>query len=197
VRAKKCEVIPLECVARGYLAGSGWKEYRASGTVGGHSLPPGLRESEKLPTPLFTPARKNDAGHDENLTAEQAQAFVGSTLYDQLKNLTLQLYTAAATHAATCGILIADTKFEFGWHDGKILLIDEVLTPDSSRFWPAAQYEPGQVQPSFDKQFLRDYLVTLDWDQKPPGPELPGEIVTQTLAKYQEAWQRLTFTQSY
>jgi phosphoribosylaminoimidazole-succinocarboxamide synthase len=196
VRAKECRVIPMECVARGYLAGSGWKEYQQQGTVGGHPVPAGLLESAQLPEPLFTPARKNHAGHDENLTEGQARAFVSSDLYFKLKTLTLKLYFEAAAYAATRGIIIADTKFEFGLHHGEILLIDEVLTPDSSRFWPADQYAPGRGQPSFDKQFLRDYLATLNWNQQPPGPDLPPEIVAQTLAKYQEAWTRLTSTQA-
>ena len=192
VRARKCEVVPLECVARGYLSGSGWKEYRQSGTVGGFPVPPGLLESSALPTPLFTPARKNDSGHDENLTEAEARAWVGSELYERLRDLTLELYGESCRYAATRGIIIADTKFEFGWHEGRILLIDEVLTPDSSRFWPSDQYQPGRSQASFDKQFVRDYLAGLDWNQLPPGPELPPAIVEHTLAKYREALVRLT-----
>jgi phosphoribosylaminoimidazole-succinocarboxamide synthase len=191
VRAKKCEVIPLECVARGYIAGSGWKEYQKLGTVGGYPLPSGLVESAQLPEPLFTPAKKNEEGHDENLTETEAKKFVGEELYAKLRSLTLKLYQEAASYAATRGIIIADTKFEFGWFNGQILLIDEVLTPDSSRFWPADQYAPGRSQPSYDKQFVRDYLSALTWNQQPPGPELPPPIVTQTLAKYREAWEKL------
>ncbi len=191
VRAKKCEVIPLECVARGYVAGSGWKEYKESGTVGGFALPSGLQESSKLPQPLFTPAKKNDEGHDENLSESEAKVFVGEDLYLKLKTLTLKLYSEAFDYAASRGIIIADTKFEFGWYEGQVLLIDEVLTPDSSRFWPSTHYQPGKSQSSYDKQFVRDYLSSLNWNQQPPGPELPPVIVEQTLAKYREAYEKL------
>jgi phosphoribosylaminoimidazole-succinocarboxamide synthase len=193
-RARRVEIIPLECVARGYLAGSGWEEYRTHGTVGGHPLPAGLRESDELPTPLFTPARKNDAGHDENLTEPEAREFVGHDLYEQLRDLTLKLYGWAADYATQRGIILADTKLEFGReaNTGRLLLADEIFTPDSSRFWPADTYKPGGPQPSFDKQYLRDYLKTLTtWNKTAPGPELPPEVVANTLGKYQEALDRL------
>ena len=194
-RARRCEIIPVECVARGYLAGSGWEEYRTRGTVGGHAVPKGLRESDRLPEPLFTPARKNEQGHDENLTPEEALATLGHARYDELSDLTLDLYTWAAAYAAQRGILIADTKFEFGLEvgAGRILLADEILTPVSSRFWPANTYHPGGPQPSFDKQYLRDYLKTLTtWNKTTPGPELPEEVVRNTRDKYLEALDRLT-----
>jgi len=193
-RARRCEIFPIECVARGYLAGSGWEEYRARGTVGGHAMPTGLRESDRLPEPLFTPARKNDQGHDENLTPEETRAALGDARYEELRDLTLDLYTWAAAYAAQRGILIADTKFEFGREagTGRVLLADEILTPDSSRFWPADAYQPGGPQPSFDKQYLRDYLKTLaTWNKTAPGPELPETVVQNTRAKYLDALQRL------
>ncbi len=193
VRARRCQVIPVECVARGYLAGSGWKEYRESGTVGGYPLPAGLVESSKLPEPLFTPASKNEVGHDENLSPHEARQILGEPRYDQLRDLTLKIYAFAAAHAAARGILLADTKVEFGLTpEGEVILIDEVLTPDSSRFWPADQYQPGGSQPSYDKQFVRDYLETLDWNKQAPGPELPPEVVARTQAKYREAFERLS-----
>jgi phosphoribosylaminoimidazole-succinocarboxamide synthase len=182
-------------VARGYLAGSGWEEYRAAGTVGGHGLPAGLRESDRLPAPLFTPAAKNDEGHDENLTEDQTRAAIGDALYEQLRDLTLKLYGWAADYAAKRGIILADTKLEFGHEPGtgRLLLADEIFTPDSSRFWPADLYQPGGPQPSFDKQYLRDYLRTLrTWNRTAPGPELPPEVVAHTRAKYEEALTRLT-----
>lgn len=193
-RAHRCQIFPVECVARGHVAGSGWEEYKASGTIGGHEAPKGLRESDRLPHPLFTPARKNDHGHDENLTPAQARELLGDERYEQLRDLTLDLYTWANAYAAQRGIILADTKLEFGLDaDGEVLLADEIFTPDSSRFWPADQYEPGQPQPSFDKQYLRDYLRSLkDWNKLPPGPELPDEVVKNTLAKYQEALDRLS-----
>jgi phosphoribosylaminoimidazole-succinocarboxamide synthase len=194
-RARRVDIFQIECVARGYLAGSGWEEYKSLGTVGGHALPAGLRESDKLPAPLFTPARKNDEGHDENLTEPEARAFIGDELYEQLRDLTLKLYAWAADYAAKRGILLADTKLEFGRDPatGGILLADEIFTPDSSRFWPADQYKPGGPQPSFDKQYLRDYLKTLTtWNRTAPGPELPPDVVANTLAKYQEALDRLS-----
>jgi phosphoribosylaminoimidazole-succinocarboxamide synthase len=194
-RAKRCTIFQVECVARGYLAGSGWEEYRTHGTVGGHPVPKGLGESDRLPHPLFTPARKNDHGHDENLTEREARAALGDKRYEELRNLTLDLYTWAAAYAAQRGIILADTKLEFGLEaDGdRILLADEIFTPDSSRFWPADQYVPGSPQPSFDKQYLRDYLKTLTtWNKTAPGPELPTEVVKNTLAKYQEALDRLS-----
>ncbi len=194
-RARHCEIFPVECVARGYLAGSGWEEYLARGTVGGHAVPKGLRESDRLPAPLFTPARKNERGHDENLSPEAAHACLGNARYEELRDLTLGLYTWAAAYAAQRGIIIADTKFEFGREagTGRVLLADEILTPDSSRFWPAGAYQPGGPQPSFDKQYLRDYLKTLaTWNRAAPGPDLPDEVVQNTRAKYLEALERLT-----
>ena len=193
-RGKRCEIFQVECVARGYLAGSGWEEYKEDGTVGGHKLPAGLRESDRLPAPLFTPASKNDQGHDENLTAAQARVALGDQRYEELRRLTLSLYTWASGYAAARGIILADTKLEFGREasTGRTLLADEIFTPDSSRFWPADQYRPGGPQPSFDKQYLRDYLKSLtSWKKVAPGPELPPEIVANTRAKYLEALQRL------
>jgi len=197
-RARRCEIFPVECVARGHLAGSGWEEYRLHGTVGGHRVPHGLRESDRLPEPLFTPARKNDHGHDENLTPAEARAVLGDDRYEELRNLTLDLYTWAAAYAAQRGILLADTKLEFGLADRgteneRVLLADEIFTPDSSRFWPVDSYQPGGPQPSFDKQYLRDYLKTLTtWDKTAPGPQLPEEVVQNTRAKYLDALHRLT-----
>jgi phosphoribosylaminoimidazole-succinocarboxamide synthase len=191
-RSRRCQVIPMECVVRGYVAGSGWKEYRAKGTVGGYALPAGLRESSPLPQPLFTPSTKAEVGHDQNLTEAEARKVVGDALYEKLRGLSLALYRWAAAYAAPRGILIADTKFEFGLTpEGDVLLIDEALTPDSSRFWPADRYRPGGPQPSFDKQYLRDYLETLTWDKQAPGPALPQEVVSQTAARYREAVERL------
>jgi phosphoribosylaminoimidazole-succinocarboxamide synthase len=194
-RARRCDIFPVECVARGHLAGSGWEEYRGRGIVGGHAAPKGLREADRLPEPLFTPARKNEHGHDENLTPSEARAALGDARYEELRDLTLDLYTWAAAYAAQRGIIIADTKFEFGREagTGRVLLADEILTPDSSRFWPADAYQPGGPQPSFDKQYLRDYLKTLTtWNKTAPGPELPEEVVQKTRAKYLEALERLT-----
>lgn len=187
-RARKLEIIPMECVARGYLSGSGWREYREHGTVGGIEVPTGLQESDKLPETLFTPATKATEGHDVNLTPTEAEELVGRDLYVLLKALTISLYEFAREYASERGIIIADTKFEFGRDaEGNVILADEVLTPDSSRFWPASEYEPGHGQPSFDKQFVRDYLDSLDWDKTPPAPRLPDDIVAKTLAKYREA----------
>lgn len=194
-RARRCEIFPVECVARGYVAGSGWEEYRDRGTVGGHLAPEGLRESDRLPGPLFTPARKNDQGHDENLTPAGARALLGDDRYEELRDLTLRLYTWAAAYAAERGIILADTKLEFGrdTETGRVLLADEIFTPDSSRFWPADSYSPGGPQPSFDKQYLRDYLRSLtSWNKTAPGPDLPPEVVQNTRAKYLEALERLT-----
>jgi phosphoribosylaminoimidazole-succinocarboxamide synthase len=193
-RARRCEIFQVECVARGYLAGSGWEEYLRQGTVGGHVVPTGLIKSDKLPEPLFTPARKNDHGHDENLTPLEARAALGVERYEQLRELTLKLYGWAAHYAAQRGILLADTKLEFGleYETGRVLLADEIFTPDSSRFWPADVYRPGGPQPSFDKQYLRDYLKTLTtWNKTAPGPHLPPEVVENTRAKYLEALERL------
>jgi phosphoribosylaminoimidazole-succinocarboxamide synthase len=193
---RRTRPLPVECVARGYLEGSGWKDYQATGTVCGHRLPAGLRQCDRLPTPLFTPATKAESGHDENITEAQAVAVLGEDVFSQVKALTLALYTAGAAHAASRGILVADTKFEFGLveHDGvtQLILIDEVLTPDSSRFWPADRYAPGGPQPSFDKQFVREYLERIAWDKQPPVPSLPDDVVARTHDKYLDAFRRLT-----
>jgi phosphoribosylaminoimidazole-succinocarboxamide synthase len=189
---KKAQPLAIECVVRGYLAGSGWKEYRERQTVCGIKLPPGLKESSELPAPIFTPATKAESGHDENISFEQAARIVGEDIAEQARAATVKIYRYARDYARQRGIIIADTKFEFGLLDGKLILIDEILTPDSSRFWPADQYRPGQGQPSFDKQFVRDYLETLDWNKTPPAPALPPEVVAKTQAKYLEAYERLT-----
>jgi phosphoribosylaminoimidazole-succinocarboxamide synthase len=189
---KKAKPLAIECVVRGYLAGSGWKEYRASRTVCGIPLPAGLLESAELPEPIFTPATKAETGHDENIPFETAKQIVGAEIAEQARALSLKIYQSARDYARQRGIIIADTKFEFGLLEGQLILIDEVLTPDSSRFWPADQYAPGRGQPSFDKQFVRDWLETLDWNKQPPGPVLPPDIVAKTQAKYLEAYERLT-----
>jgi phosphoribosylaminoimidazole-succinocarboxamide synthase len=189
---KKAKPLAIECVVRGYLAGSGWKEYRERQTVCGVKLPPGLKESSELPEPIFTPATKAESGHDENITFEQAAEIVGGDVAEQVRAASLKIYNFARSYARQRGIIIADTKFEFGQLDGKLILIDEVLTPDSSRFWPADQYQPGKSQPSFDKQFVRDYLETLDWNKMPPAPALPPEVVAKTKAKYLDAYSCLT-----
>jgi phosphoribosylaminoimidazole-succinocarboxamide synthase len=190
---RRLEMLPLECVVRGNLAGSGWKDYVRSGSTSGRALPKGLRESERLPEPIFTPSTKATAGHDENIDAEQAAALVGKERYEEVERSALALYRFAADHAATQGILIADTKLEFGLdREGRLVLADEAFTPDSSRFWPADEYAPGGAQPSFDKQFVRDYCESLGWDKAPPGPELPDEVVSGTRARYVEAFERLT-----
>ena len=189
---RKARPLAIECVVRGYLAGSGWKEYRQHGTVCGLRLPSGLQESSELPEPIFTPATKAESGHDENIPWTQAVQLVGAEVAEKARAASLRLYTEARAYARERGILIADTKFEFGLCDGRLILIDEVLTPDSSRFWPADQYQAGRSQPSFDKQFVRDYLETLAWDKTPPAPALPAEVVERTRAKYLEAYQRLT-----
>jgi phosphoribosylaminoimidazole-succinocarboxamide synthase len=195
-RSTECarlEMLPLECVVRGYLAGSGWKDYRRTGAICGHVLPTGLVESERLPEPLFTPSTKATTGHDENVDREQAAALVGAERLDEVERISLELYRLASAHAAEHGILIADTKFEFGVDgEGRIVLADEAFTPDSSRFWPADAYAPGVPQPSFDKQFVRDYCESLGWDKTPPGPELPEAVVSGTRARYVEAFERLT-----
>jgi phosphoribosylaminoimidazole-succinocarboxamide synthase len=188
---KRSEVVPVECVVRGYLAGSGWREYQERGTVCGHPLPAGLRQADRLPEPLFTPATKAATGHDENISIARMRELVGAETAAALQDKSLALYRRAADYARERGILIADTKFEFGWCDGELLLVDEVLTPDSSRFWDAAQYAPGSSPPSFDKQFVRDYLESLGWNKEPPAPELPPDIVAQTRAKYLDAYRRL------
>ena len=196
---KKAKPLAIECIVRGYLSGSGWKEYKKSQTVCGVQLPAGLTESAELPEPIFTPSTKAEAGHDENISFEQACKIVGKDLATQASDLSLKIYKAGRDYARQRGIIIADTKFEFGLLNGrgdsphgKLILIDEVMTPDSSRFWPADQYAPGKGQPSFDKQFVRDYLETLDWNKTPPGPKLPPEVVAKTSAKYLEAYERLT-----
>jgi phosphoribosylaminoimidazole-succinocarboxamide synthase len=191
---KKCRPLAIECIVRGYLAGSGWKEYQKTQTVCGIKLPPGLKESSELPEPLFTPSTKAESGHDENISFEQAKKIVGDDIANQARTASLKIYNFARDYARKRGIIIADTKFEFGLDESgkKLVLIDEVLTPDSSRFWPADQYAPGKGQPSFDKQFVRDYLETLDWDKNPPGPKLPEEVVAKTTAKYLDAYERLT-----
>jgi len=190
---RRLEMLPLECVVRGYLAGSGWKDYTRSGSTSGRALPEGLRESERLPDPIFTPSTKATAGHDENIDADQAAALVGKERYEEVERTALALYRFAAEHAAARGILIADTKLEFGVDaDGQLVLADEAFTPDSSRFWPADAFEPGGAQPSFDKQFVRDYCESLGWEKAPPGPDLPGEVVAGTRARYVEAFERLT-----
>jgi phosphoribosylaminoimidazole-succinocarboxamide synthase len=189
---KKAKPLAIECIVRGYLSGSGWKEYKKSQTVCGIELPAGLTESAELPEPIFTPSTKAEAGHDENISFEQAKQIVGAELATQARDLSLKIYKAGRDYARERGIIIADTKFEFGVFEGKLILIDEVLTPDSSRFWPADQYAPGKGQPSFDKQFVRDYLETLTWDKTPPGPALPADVVAKTSAKYVDAYERLT-----
>jgi phosphoribosylaminoimidazole-succinocarboxamide synthase len=189
---RKLKMIPFECVARGYLVGSGWKEYRAGGAVCGIRLPAGLREADKLPEPLFTPATKAVSGHDENVPESYLADRLGAELAGRLRDLTVALYRRGAEHAASRGILLADTKFEFGTRDGEVVLADEVLTPDSSRFWPADAWRPGTSPPSFDKQFVRDWLQAQGWDQTPPAPRLPAEVVEGTAARYREAYQRLS-----
>jgi phosphoribosylaminoimidazole-succinocarboxamide synthase len=190
---RKTKVFPVECVARGHLAGSGWKEYQSSGTVCGIALPPGLRLADRLPEPIFTPATKAESGHDENISHTVMAGIVGGDIADALRDTTLALYREAADFAAGRGLILADTKFEFGRaEDGRILLIDEALTPDSSRYWPAGDVVPGTNPPSFDKQFVRDYLASLDWDKSPPAPALPDEVARQTAAKYREAFALLT-----
>jgi phosphoribosylaminoimidazole-succinocarboxamide synthase len=192
---RKTEPLPVECVVRGYLAGSGWKDYKRSGAVCGLRLPAGLRESDRLESPLFTPATKAETGHDENISFDEMARVVGPERAERLRELSLTLYARARAHAESRGILLADTKFEFGVCDGDLVWIDEALTPDSSRFWPRAGYEPGRSQPSFDKQFVRDYLENLDWDKTPPGPRLPAEVVERTSEKYREAYRLLTGTE--
>lgn len=197
---RKTQPLPIECVVRGYVSGSGWKDYKATGKICGISLPAGLRESDRLPEPIFTPATKATSGHDENISFEQAAALIGADLAEKVREISIAIYRRASEHAAPRGILLADTKFEFGLLDsalgssraaGSLMWIDEALTPDSSRFWPAAQYKPGGPQPSFDKQFVRDYLERIQWPKTPPGPELPLDVVAATRAKYREAYRIL------
>ena len=187
----KTEVLPVECVVRGYLAGSGWKDYKAKGAVCGVALPPGLRDSDRLQPAIFTPATKAETGHDENIPFETMEATVGRERAAQARRVSLEIYSRAHAHAEARGIILADTKFEFGVRDGRLIWIDEALTPDSSRFWPRDAYAPGRSQPSFDKQFVRDYLETLSWNKQPPGPELPPDVVARTVEKYAEAFERL------
>jgi phosphoribosylaminoimidazole-succinocarboxamide synthase len=188
----KAKPLPVECVVRGYLAGSGWKEYSATQTICGIKLPAGLRQAEELPEPLFTPSTKATSGHDMNISWDECRALVGADVAEEIRAHSLRIYEAGRAHAAARGIMVADTKFEFGLRDGRIILIDECLTPDSSRFWPMNQYAVGTSPPSFDKQFVRDYLETLSWDKRPPAPELPAEIVRKTSEKYLEALELLT-----
>ncbi len=193
IECRRLEMLPLECVVRGYLAGSGWKDYLATGAVCGHELPEGLRESERLPAAIFTPATKATEGHDENIDADRAIELVGEERFRELERLSLELYRFASDHAAGHGIILADTKLELGLDgEGRIVLADEAFTPDSSRFWPADEYAAGGPQPSFDKQFVRDYCETLGWDKTAPGPELPDDVVAGTRARYVEAFERLT-----
>lgn len=189
---RKTQPLPIECVVRGYVSGSGWKDFRATGTLCGIRLPSGLRESDRLPEPIFTPATKAATGHDENIAFEQAAGLIGSELAERVRAVSMEIYRRAAAYAEPRGVILADTKFEFGLLKGELIWIDEALTPDSSRFWPAAQYNPGGPQPSFDKQFVRDYLESIRWPKTPPGPELPPEIVAATRAKYREAFRILT-----
>jgi len=189
---KRAKMIDIECVARGYLAGSGWKEYRQTGRVCGISLPPGLKESDKLPEPVFTPSTKAQTGHDENISFEAVVGLIGKELADRLRSLTLAIYTSAARYAESRGVLIADTKFEFGLVDDTLILADEVLTPDSSRFWPRDTYSPGGPQPSYDKQYVRDYLESIHWNKQPPAPALPPDVAARTGEKYAEAYRALT-----
>jgi phosphoribosylaminoimidazole-succinocarboxamide synthase len=188
----KAQPFPVECVVRGYLVGSGWKDYQATGAVCGIPLPPGLRESDRLDPPLFTPSTKAEEGHDQNISFAEVERLVGAARAAELRDVSLEIYRRARAHAEGRGIILADTKFEFGLDGGRLLWIDEALTPDSSRFWPADSYAPGRAQPSFDKQYVRDYLDTLRWDKQPPGPSLPAEVVSRTVEKYREAYARLT-----
>jgi phosphoribosylaminoimidazole-succinocarboxamide synthase len=193
VVVRKLKPLPIEAVVRGYLIGSGWKDYQKTGKVCGIELPKGLQQAQKLPTPIFTPATKAASGHDENISFEQAAALIGEDVAENVRVTSLRLYSEASEYAAKKGILIADTKFEFGLDDkGTLVLIDEILTPDSSRFWPADTYRQGTSPASYDKQFVRDYLETLDWDKTPPGPRLPADVIERTAAKYREALERLT-----
>jgi phosphoribosylaminoimidazole-succinocarboxamide synthase len=193
MECRRLEMLPLECVVRGYLAGSGWKDYLQTGSTSGRALPEGLRESDRLPEPIFTPSTKAPSGHDENIDAHRAAALVGADRYEEVERIALGLYRFASEHAASRGIIIADTKLEFGLDtDGRLVLADEAFTPDSSRFWPLGEYVPGRPQPSFDKQFVRDYCESLGWDKTPPGPELPQDVVAGTRARYVEAFERLT-----
>ncbi len=189
---KKAQPLPIECVVRGYLSGSGWKDYQKNGTVCGIKLPPGLKESAKLPAPIFTPATKAETGHDMNVGFDEAAKLAGKEIAERARELSIKIYENGAAYAEKRGIILADTKFEFGLCEGKLILIDEVMTPDSSRFWPADKYAPGKAQPSFDKQYVRDYLEKLGWDKKPPAPHLPAEIIKGTTKRYLDAYELLT-----
>ena len=188
---RKTQPLPIECVVRGYISGSGWKDYQSTGKICGIALPAGLRESDRLPEPIFTPASKATSGHDENISFEQASVVIGKNLAERVRNVSLEIYRQAAAYAEPRGVILADTKFEFGMLRDELIWIDEALTPDSSRFWPADQYKPGGAQPSFDKQFVRDYLERIRWPKTPPGPELPEEVVAATRAKYRQAFRIL------
>jgi phosphoribosylaminoimidazole-succinocarboxamide synthase len=189
---RKTDPAPIECVVRGYITGSGWKDYQKTGKICGIPLPAGLRESDRLPEPIFTPSTKATTGHDENISFEETVQRVGRKLAEQLRDTSLEIYKRAVEHAAARGIILADTKFEFGLQGEQLIWIDEALTPDSSRFWPASEYQPGRSQPSFDKQYVRDYLEKIGWNKQPPGPSLPPEVVKATTAKYREAYERIT-----
>ena len=189
---QKTQPLPIECVVRGYLSGSGWKDYQKTGAVCGIALPAGLLESSKLPQPIFTPSTKATTGHDENISFEEAASQIGQALAERVRDVSIEIYRRASDYAAERGIIIADTKFEFGLAGNELIWIDEALTPDSSRFWPADEYQAGRPQPSFDKQYVRDYLERIGWNKQPPGPELPADIVSATRARYREAYQRLT-----
>ncbi len=192
MRVLRADPIPFECVVRGYLSGSGWKDYQQTGGIAGERLPAGLRESDRLPEPIFTPATKAQTGHDENISRRDLADRVGGELATRLERVSLSLYRSAVVHAESRGLILADTKLEFGWRDGQLILIDELLTPDSSRYWDSARYRPGGAQPSYDKQFVRDYLETLGWDKRPPGPALPEAVVEGTRSRYLAALERLT-----
>ena len=189
---KRTNPLPVECVVRGYLSGSGWKDYRATGKICGIALPPGLRESERLPEAIFTPSTKATAGHDENISFDDAVSRIGGELAEKVRSVSLEIYRRAAAYAEPRGIILADTKFEFGLAEDKLIWIDEALTPDSSRFWPADGYQPGRAQPSYDKQYVRDYLERIGWNKQPPGPELPADVVAATREKYRGAYRQLT-----
>ena len=189
---RKAKPLPVECVVRGYLIGSGWKDYQRTGAVCGIALPAGMQQAEKLPQTIFTPSTKAASGHDENIAWDECVRMCGESVATQARDLAIRIYEEGRAHAAGCGIILADTKFEFGILDGRVILIDEVMTPDSSRYWPAADYRVGISPPSFDKQFVRDYLETLDWDKTPPAPQLPADVVAKTAAKYLDAYERLT-----
>jgi phosphoribosylaminoimidazole-succinocarboxamide synthase len=189
---RRAKMFEVECVARGYVSGSGWKDYKRDGAICGIQLPSGLRESDKLPEPIFTPATKAQSGHDENISFDAAASVIGEQLAGRLRSLTLQIYRRAAEYAETRGVIIADTKFEFGFIGDQLTLADEVLTPDSSRFWPRASYQPGGPQPSFDKQYVRDYLESIHWNKQPPAPALPADVIHRTSEKYREAYRVLT-----